>query len=75
MQHINTGFCHGVSHSGGQTLVKMSGKGTFSCMSFTFAPLVGVEYFRAIFGRERCVLCFCALKKIASGHPLRDFDR
>jgi hypothetical protein len=20
---------------------------------------------------ERCVLCFCALKKIASGHPLR----
>ena len=40
-------------------------------MSFTFAPLVGVEYFRAFFGRERCVLCFCALKKIASGHPFR----
>jgi hypothetical protein len=40
-------------------------------MSFTFAPLVGVEYFRAFFGQERCVLCFCALKKITSGHPLK----
>jgi hypothetical protein len=40
-------------------------------MFFTFAPLVGVENFRAFFGRERCVLCFCALKKNASGHPLR----
>jgi len=30
---------------------------------FSFAPVVGVEYFRVFFGRERCVLCFCAKKK------------
>ena len=44
-------------------------------MSFTFAPLVGVEYFRAFFGRERCILCFCALKKIASRHTLKEIVR
>ncbi len=49
----------------------MSGKGTFSCTSFSFAPVVGVEYFGAFFGRERCILCFCAPKKNACGHPLR----
>ena len=51
------------SHDFPRENLLLSGKGTFSCMSFTFAPLVGVEYFRAFFGRERCVLCFCALKK------------
>ena len=66
------------SHDFPRENLLLSGKGTFSCMSFTFAPLVGVEYFRAFFGRERCVLCFCALKKITSGHPLNTppkFDR
>ena len=58
------------SHDYPRENLLLSGKGTFSCMSFTFVPLVGVEYFRAFFGRERCVLCFCALKTIGSGHPL-----
>ncbi len=57
-----------------QKVATLRRKGTFSCMSFTFAPLVGVKYFRAFFGRERCVLCFCALKKIASGHLLNSCD-
>jgi hypothetical protein len=51
------------SHDYPRENLLLSRKGTFSCMSFTFAPLVGVKYFRAFFGRERCVLCFCALKK------------
>jgi hypothetical protein len=57
-----------------QKVATLRGKGTFSCMSFTFAPPVGVQYFRAFFGRERCVLCFCALKNIFSGHPLNCCD-
>ena len=47
-----------------ELLFLMSGKGTFLCMSFSYATVVGVEYFRVFFGRERCVLCFCAPKKM-----------
>ena len=63
------------SHGYPRENLLLSGKGTFSFMFFTFAPLVGVEYFWAFLGRERCVLCFCALKKKTPGHPLREMFR